>query len=233
MFQLSSNLHHLALGCEDLSFSKPITAVLRVLLHPGSPLDRLTLHGGVSGGIISAVMDALKVNSTLQTLDLGGLSADEINAEGGAVLLALENGLPGVIGIRELIIPSHLLDEAQGLRLVQAIKRNHSIQTFNYDGVEAFSDASKSKLSFYLERNKKLPALLECPSKVPLSAWPKIFEISQQCEYGATSVFRGLLGLVGLSAVGEKTQSSRKRLHSNDDSGKMSEEPHPIRQRKE
>ena len=59
----------------------------------------------------------------------------------------------------------------------------------------AFSDDSKEKMHYYFNHNKQFQLLLECPDRVPISAWPKIFEIAQQCEYGTTLIFGGLHGL--------------------------------------
>lgn len=215
MFQSKANLRHLAFNCSEAMFSKPTEAMIRTILHPDSQLEMLHLFDicDKAGAIVSTVMKALQKNVSLRNLCFSHLTADEINANDGLVVRALEEGLPRIRGLKMLDFPFHLLSEAQRFRVVQAMQRNCSITVFNDSGVEAFSDDLKAKLRFYFKRNKCLPAMLENPSKVPIALWPKIFEIAQQHEFGATSVFEGLLGL-GASIC--RTTQTRKRIRSDD-----------------
>ena len=181
--------------------------------------------GDNAGSIVSTVMEALENNSSLCSLRL---YLSDGNADDA--IRALERGLPKLRGLRELRL-EHRPNEAQVVSIMQMLKCNSSLHKFSCIGFDImFSRDKKAKMRFYFERNQQLPLLLECPDKVPLSAWPKIFEIAQQCEYGTTSIFRGLLGL-GVAVGGQTATQSRKRLRS--DSEEAPDKPYPKRQRKD
>jgi hypothetical protein len=76
--------------------------------------------------------------------------------------------------------------------ILDAFKCNASIcKTFGV--VEAFPDNDdKKKLQYYAVHNQNISLLLENPDSVPLSAWPWIFNITQQTEYNSTIIFSAL-----------------------------------------
>ena len=190
MFHPNSNLRSFGLICGSVSFAKPMSAILGTILHKDSPLELLYIWGTgnrEAGSIVSTIMMALEVNTTLRKLWLDGI--------GGDVREAVENGLPKLRGLKKLSCSNFHLDDAQRPAVMEAFKRNHSI--IETTGVErAFPDEDdKKKLRFYAARNQNIPMMLENPARLPISAWPKVIEISQHCESGANTVFRALLEL--------------------------------------
>ena len=182
MFQPGSNLRSLGLQCG--SFAKPTNAMFGTILHNDSPLKKLFVWGtgNVEGGsMVSAIMKALEVNTTLCILRFYGV-ADGVRE-------ALQTGLPKLRGLKELSCDGLHLDDAQRPGMMEAFKRNHSI--LKTTGIlQAFpNEEDKKRLQFYMTRNRSIPILLENPARIPLSAWPKVFKIAEHCEFGANNDF--------------------------------------------
>jgi len=190
MFEPSSNLRSLRLNCPSIWFTKPTQAMMGSILRQDSPLKKLTLHGMASheegGNVMTAVMKALEVNTSLRYLRID----DGVEGE---VVEALKNGLPKLRGLECLVCPGLLLDEAQRSSMLEEFKRNNSIRK-TFGVLEAFPrEEDKKKLLLHAARNQNIPELIENPARLPLLFWSKVFKIAQDCEYGADSVFRALL----------------------------------------
>ena len=158
-----------------VSFTKPTQIMVAKILHKDSPLQKLVIqrtgnHEGAT--MVSSIMKALESNTILHFLQVSGIDDH--------VRVALETGLPKLWGLQELSCHGLHLDEAQQPSMLEAFKHNTSIhKTWGVE--EAFPDINdKKKLHHYAMRNENISLLLENPNRVPLSAWPKIFEITQQ-----------------------------------------------------
>jgi hypothetical protein len=186
MFAQNSNLCGLGLA-STVSFTKPTQIMVARILQNHSPLQMLAIEvtGNPEGGIMMlSIMKALESNTTLHYLGIEGVD-DHVCA-------ALGTGLPKLRGLHELRCDGFHLAEMQQSMMLEAFKRNISIQKTS-DVEEAFpDDDDKKKLRFYAMRNKNIPLLLDNPDRVPLSAWPKIFEITQQTEFHSTIIFNAL-----------------------------------------
>jgi len=88
------------------------------ILRQDSPLKKLSLLGE-SGDVMTAVMNALEVNTSLRYLS--------IDDRDGEVVEALKNGLPKLRGLECLYCKDLRLDEVQRPSMLKAIKCNNSI----------------------------------------------------------------------------------------------------------
>lgn len=204
MFRPGSNLRSLGLACDSV-FAKSMNTMVSEILRPNSPLQTLSvrrLTHPEGGSLVASIMKQLEVNTTLRHLSIDNV--------GGEVREALQNGLPKLRGLHKLSCFNLRLDDAQRPAMMDAFKRNGSIRKTSGAVLEAFPDEEdKKKLRFYATRNKNIPVLLENPARIPLSAWPKVFKMSQQCEFGANTVFRALVELE--ERVGQPKRSRKRR----------------------
>ena len=210
MFRPNSNLRRMELECGSVSFTKQTNVILDTILHKDdSPLKELCISllgmdNREDGNALGAVMEALKVNTSLWYFAIAN-GADL----GDEVVEALQTGLPKLRGLKELSCLGLRLDHAQRLGMMEAFKRNHSIcKTWGVQ--EAFpNEEDKKTLRLYAARNENIPTLIKNPARIPLAAWPRVFKIVEPCEFGANTVFRALMELE--ERVGQPKQSRERR----------------------
>ena len=80
--------------------------------------------------------------------------------------------------------------------LLQALKRNYSLQQVQHDfDPPEFDAADQSKLDLYLERNKRLAQWVENPATVPRHLWPDATKLA--LEAGESALFASLRTVLG------------------------------------
>jgi len=97
---------------------------------------------------------------------------------------ALEAAIPS-LKVKELVvILVEEPDEEREKRLIEAIKRNYTIQSMQCTrtdnaeedeyGYPLFTDANQARLNFFLNRNQKLAQWIENPKLVPRELWHRV-----------------------------------------------------------
>jgi len=82
-------------------------------------------------------------------------------------------------------------------QVLGALKRNYNFQSVKCDdyGNNWLTEQNRSRLEFYLHRNKQLAQWVENPKLVPRALWPDAMEMALKA--GKSSLYKSLLALSG------------------------------------
>lgn len=204
-FQTSANngrLHNLEIegGCA-VQFAKPPCTVLVNVLGPASTLKALKLTGfcffdwhAITVKEIATIMQAIASSPSLESLCLQSVNT-------AATLQAIADGLVQSQWLKKFrfsVMDKVKMDAAARRRLLEAFRRNTSLEEISYAGgdrQEFFDQNELAKLERSSSRNKALPLLMKTSDEIPLLLWPSIWNNVQACHLGQDFIFRSLLNI--------------------------------------
>jgi hypothetical protein len=157
-----------------------------------------------------AFLDALKVNSTMESFFLEGAlgGTDRIASLGEASCKLLAQALPDIKHLKNFSV--FLNNDAAGMArfLMDGLKRNSSLVGCNIEA--SFWGKHQKAMDFYLKRNEKIPLMIASPASVPVGLLPKVSGAALECTRGPDWVFRLLLAKQGDETIGEPRRKKRR-----------------------
>jgi len=211
------------LNTNALCFRQFSDALSEVLVRRGSPLNclhidqRSDFSKEIPIAVFRLLMRAISNSTRLKSLFIGPIKIGAIHWREAEFVQALMEAIC-LFKVEELMLTFEGgPQEGQEERLIEALRRNYTIQSVwcncrtSAGDRNFFTESSQSRLDFYLYRNKKLAEWVANPKLVPRELWPEAMKLALRA--GKEALYQSLLALseqgVGLHRKGRKRKRPR------------------------
>jgi len=203
-------------NCNFFQYSSFAGAIVHLLTQRKSPLRLLEISYDdydvdfiIPYGEFQSLMTGVANSTRLEHFILGYFSHFDAHQQNHYFRAAM-NAIPS-FKIKKLTLDFRgrrfESDENRSMFL-EAIKSNYCIQSVYFEPIGWLRETNRSRLEFFLYRNRKLAEWVENPKLVPPELWPEALELALKA--GKDALYRSLQALSG-QGVGSKKRGRKRK----------------------